>query len=176
MHKEVKDFIKSGKKIKIFVFKEKNKNASLAMSHWVNIVASTFRYLLFLFVRFFGFPPVNVWIYRMCGVKIGKNTMIGIDVIFDHFHPGLISIGDDCTIGWGTKILSHEGYLRHFRLGRVAIGNNVLIGSFSMIRSGVTIGDDAIIAMGSLVNKDVPPNEEVGGIPDHEIKKLRSLL
>ena len=55
------------------------------------------------------------------------------------------------------------------------IGKQVLVGADAIIRSGVTIGDKAVIAMDSLINKDVPAQDEVGGIPEHEIKKLKKL-
>ena len=48
---------------------------------------------------------------------------------------------------------------------RIDIGNNVLIGSNSMIMYDVTVGDNVIIAAGSCVTKDVPANSIVGGVP-----------
>lgn len=51
------------------------------------------------------------------------------------------------------------------RVGKITIGNNVLIGSNSMIMYDVTIGDNVIIAAGSCVTKDVPANSIVGGVP-----------
>lgn len=47
---------------------------------------------------------------------------------------------------------------------RVIIGNHVWIGCKSIILKGVTIGDGAIIAAGSVVNNDVPPKSLVGGV------------
>ena len=54
--------------------------------------------------------------------------------------------------------------------GRVVIGNDVWIGSRSIIMSGVTIGNGAIIAAGSVVTKDVLPFQVVGGCPAKPIK------
>lgn len=53
---------------------------------------------------------------------------------------------------------------------RVSIGNEVWIGLNSIIMEGVTIGDGAIVATGSIVTKDVPPFAVVGGIPAKVIK------
>lgn len=50
-------------------------------------------------------------------------------------------------------------------LGDVNIGNDVWIGRQAIIRGGVTIGDGAIIGLGSVVVKDVPPYAIVGGNP-----------
>lgn len=55
---------------------------------------------------------------------------------------------------------------------KVVIGNNVWIGSGANILGGVTIGDNSIIAAGALVNKDVPSNVIVGGVPAKVIKTL----
>lgn len=57
---------------------------------------------------------------------------------------------------------------RRFR--QFCIGNDVWIGSRSLIMKGVTIGDGAIIAAGSVVTKDVPPYEIWGGNPAHFLK------
>ena len=170
MNNEIKDFLRSNEKSKVFEYKKVG-NATTDFFEWNNIFA-IFRYLLFEFIKLIGVPFIVHNIYRMCKVKIGKGVFIGAQVIIDPFYPSLITIGDDCILGWGVRILSHEGYLRHYKLGRVTIGNNVLVGAFSTIRAGVTIGDNVIIAMGAVVDKDVPHNEIVGGIPEHEIKKL----
>lgn len=55
--------------------------------------------------------------------------------------------------------------------GDVIIGNDVWIGRRSIILSGITIGDGAVIAAGSVVTKDVPPFTIVGGNPAKIIKK-----
>ena len=55
--------------------------------------------------------------------------------------------------------------------GGVEIGNDVWIGKSSIILSGITIGDGAVIAAGSIVTKDVEPYSVVAGIPAKLIKK-----
>ena len=55
---------------------------------------------------------------------------------------------------------------------RVAIGNNVWIGAGVNIMPGVHIGDNAVIAGGAVVTRDVPANTVVGGNPAKEIRKL----
>lgn len=51
------------------------------------------------------------------------------------------------------------------------IGNDVWIGSHAKILNGVTIGDGAVVAMGAVVTKDVPPYTIVGGVPAKPIRK-----
>jgi virginiamycin A acetyltransferase len=55
--------------------------------------------------------------------------------------------------------------------GDIVIGNDVWIGYETVIMSGVTIGDGAIIASRAVVTKDVPPYTIVGGIPAKTIRK-----
>lgn len=175
MNKEVKKFVRSAEKVKIFEYHGKYQNAITDFLHWGDIFLPL-RYYLFLLPRIFPIPPFYRWIYRLFGVRIGKNVFFGPDVVIDHSYPQLIEIGDNCILGWGIRILTHEGYLRHFSIGRVKIGNNVVIGAFAKIRCGVTIGNNVIIAIGSVVHKDIPNNKVVGGVPIHEIKKLKKLF
>jgi acetyltransferase-like isoleucine patch superfamily enzyme len=131
-------------------------------------------YLLIQIAKILFYTRAKHFIYRHClGIKLGKNVGFGI-IELDPIFPELITIGDNTTIGLGATIFTHEYTQTKTRLGKVTIGNNVLIGSFSLIRSGVTIGDNSVVSMYSLVNKDVPPNELWGGVPAKRIKKLKA--
>ena len=55
----------------------------------------------------------------------------------------------------------------------IHIGRNVWIGAGAMILPGVTIGENAIIAAGAVVNRDVPANMIVGGVPARELREIR---
>ena len=90
--------------------------------------------------------------------------------------PELITIEDGSIIGHGTTILAHGFTIKHAKIGRVHIGKQVVIGAKTVIECGVTIGDGAVVAINSVVNKDVSAREEVGGVPEHEIKKLKKLI
>ncbi len=52
----------------------------------------------------------------------------------------------------------------------VKIENGVWIGARAVILDGVTVGNNSIVAAGSIVNKDVPPYSIVGGVPAKLIK------
>lgn len=76
-----------------------------------------------------------------------------------------VSIGSDCAISWDVSIMDTD---YHSIDGKpkseeICIGNHVWIGCKSTILKGVKIGDGAVIAAGSLVNRDVPPYALVGG-------------
>ena len=62
------------------------------------------------------------------------------------------------------------------KIGCIEILDNVFIGSGSIILGNVRIGPNAVIAAGSLIIKDVPPNSIVGGVPAKVIGDFKSLL
>ncbi len=62
--------------------------------------------------------------------------------------------------------------LNTYKYALIIKRNNVWIGDKATITKGVTIGDNVIIAANAVVNKDVPSNVIVGGIPAKVIKKL----
>ncbi|MNC52240.1 Virginiamycin A acetyltransferase [compost metagenome] len=123
----------------------------------------------FIFIQFARYCPIlslKNWIYRrILGMKVGEHTAFGLMVMPDVFFPELITIGQNCVIGYNTTILAHEYLIKEYRLGEVRIGNDVLIGANSTILPGVTIGDGAVVAAGSIVHKNVAPGSFVGGNP-----------
>jgi acetyltransferase-like isoleucine patch superfamily enzyme len=92
-------------------------------------------------------------------------------------------IGADCMI-FDTDFHNHEaggGDLPYRRYARpdwpaisapVTIGDDVFLGTRSVVTKGVTIGSGSIIAAGSIVTRDVPPNSIAGGAPAVVIKSL----
>lgn len=106
---------------------------------------------------------------RHIGVNIGVNNLIGKN----HWssEPYLITIGDNCQLT-DCKIFTHGGgqCIRHQFpdfdcFGEVKIGNWVYIGSSALIMPGVTIGNNVLVAAGSVVTKSIPDNVVVGGNP-----------
>lgn len=86
------------------------------------------------------------------------------------FFPERITIGENSIIGYNTTILAHEYLIKEYRLGDVVIGDHVLIGANTTILPGVTIGDGAVVAAGSVVHKDVAAGTFVGGNPLRELR------
>lgn len=104
-------------------------------------------------------------------IEIGKRTSIGFHT-FLYASTG-ISVGDDCMIAPFVYIVdSDHGILKEIPMNQqpnvakpIRIGCDVWIGAHAVILSGVTIGDGAIIAAGSVVKENVPSNRIVGGVP-----------
>ncbi|WP_322907185.1 acyltransferase [Paenibacillus campi] len=106
------------------------------------------------------------WMYRhLLRMQIGSETAFGLMVMVDVFFPERIRIGQNSVIGYNTTILAHEYLIREYRLGDVIIGDEVMIGANCTILPGVTIGDGAIVAAGSVVHRDVAAGSFVGGNP-----------
>jgi len=100
--------------------------------------------------------------------KIGRNVFINFDCTF--LDLGGITIEDGVLIAPKVNLLS-EGHptfpeIRHSLVpGHIHIKKKAWIGANATILPGVTIGENAIVASGAVVSKDVPDNTVVGGIP-----------
>jgi len=116
------------------------------------------------------YSPLKVWLYRRMGVRIGEGVYIAPGVFLDAFYPQLIQIEDGAFLGIGCRILTHEFTASFFRAGRVRLGQGAVIGAWSIVRSGVTIGARATTGLGSVVVSDVPDGATVGGIPARPIR------
>ena len=104
------------------------------------------------------------------GLKVGKNVIISPGAKIDFNYPYLISIGDNCVLSPGVRLIAHDSTLYsftggHMRVGKIELKENCIIGTNSLILPGVTIGPNVVIVAGSVVNKDIPPNSCVAGVP-----------
>ena len=107
--------------------------------------------------------------------KIGKNVFINFDCVF--LDLGGITIEDNVLIAPKVSLLS-EGHpvnpldRQSLVPGHIHIKKNAWIGAGATILPGVTIGENAIVAAGAVVSKDVPANTVVGGILAKIIKAI----
>jgi acetyltransferase-like isoleucine patch superfamily enzyme len=127
------------------------------------------------------------WLQRLRGVVMGRNVWIGQFVYIDELHPTDITIGDNCSIGLRTSIISHfySGPRRPISNGKVVIEKDVFIGPHCVILPNVTIGEGAVIRAGTVVSRNVPartfwgpPSAEALGVasvpltPDHTYEEF----
>ncbi|MFO7245892.1 MAG: acyltransferase [Thermaerobacter sp.] len=115
--------------------------------------------------RYVPWLGVKNAMYRMLGMRVGRDVAFGLMAMPDVFFPELISIGDNSLVGYNTTILTHEFLTREWRTGPVEIGRNVMIGANCTILPGVRIGDGAVVGAHSLVNRDIPPGVVAAGVP-----------
>ena len=118
-------------------------------------------------------------------ISVGENFYMNYDCLLLDICP--ITIGDNCMIAPGVHVYSATHPILYkernermiagksicLEFGKpVTIGHNVWIGGRSVILPGITIGDGAIIAAGSVITKDVPANTIYGGNPAQLIRTI----
>jgi maltose O-acetyltransferase len=136
-----------------------------------------------LLKELFGSTGENLFIEPTFRCDYGYNTYIGenfyanFDCVF--LDVCEIRIGDNCFLAPGVHIytathpLNAKVRITGLEYGKpVKIGHNVWIGGRSVINPGVTIGNNVVVASGSVVTKDVPDNVLVGGNPARIIKQI----
>lgn len=147
-----------------------------------------------LIITWVGFVPLHslrLLIYKLAGIKIGKNSRIHIGARF--FYPPNINIGQGTIIGdnafldgrdkliigdhvdiaSSVMIYNSEHNINaedfHALLAPVEIGDYVFIGPRAIILPGVRIGKGAVVGAGAVVTKDVGEFMIVGGVPSQVI-------
>jgi len=112
----------------------------------------------------------------MGDVSVGKNTWIGPYTILD--GSGGLTIGDNCQIGPGVKIYTHDTVKKVIdknaktEYSPVEIKNDVAIGSNTVVSMGIQIGECVIIAPNSYVIKNIPAYSKVFGNPAKVFEKI----
>mgnify|MGYP001589676826 CR=1 FL=1 len=102
-------------------------------------------------------------------LKLGKYTDIGaftyINAEYGVVIEGGVQIGSHCSI-YSVSTIDNKN-------GKVVLKKNCKIGSHSVVMPGITVGENSVVGAFSFVNKDVPSNVIVCGVPMKIIKKLR---
>ena len=131
---------------------------------------------------------IGTWLFMWDDVEIGRggctgpnsNVKIGNHVgIFEKtiINPSeSVEIGDDVGIGAEVMIWTHGAWLDITKgfpsdFGPVKIGNNVWLPARSVVLPNVTIGDDTVIGIGSIINRDIPSGSFAAGSPCKVIKE-----
>lgn len=108
---------------------------------------------------------------KSANISIGKRTTIGYNTYL--FASSGISIGDDCLVAPFVYIVdSNHTILKEKKINsqpneseEIKIGNDVWLASNVTILKGVTVGDGAVVAANTLVNKDIEPFSINAGTP-----------
>ena len=120
--------------------------------------------------------------WREQGVQIGENCAIDPGASFGS-EPYLISLGNHVRINSGVLFKTHDGgvwVLRGLKeeyrdidiFGKITVGDNVHIGTNSIIMPGVRIGSNCIIGCGAIVTRDIPDNSVAVGVPARVIRSI----
>ncbi|ECB9718385.1 sugar O-acetyltransferase [Listeria monocytogenes] len=108
-------------------------------------------------------------------ITFGKNIFINLNVTF--VDLGGITIEDNVLIGPGARLVTVNHLVspkkrRGLRVALICVKKNAWIGANATILSGVTIGENAIVAADATVTRDVPANVIVAGSPAKQIRKI----
>ncbi len=110
-------------------------------------------------------------------ISIGDNCFIGSGCEFNVVSK--LTIGRSSLIASGTRFIDHDHgielgipmKLQKEQRGEITIGEDAWIGANCIVLKGITIGDGAIVAAGSVVTKPVAPFSLVAGVPARFIRQ-----
>ncbi|MFH2138528.1 MAG: DapH/DapD/GlmU-related protein [Candidatus Omnitrophota bacterium] len=131
----------------------------------VLVVANTF--MDFILIT----PFINLF-YRLMGAKLGKNVQINSKFCAD---LSLLEIGDSAVIGGHATVIGHSFERGRLVLKKVKIGNRAVIGLNSVVLPGCQIGDQAMLAAGTVLGKNtiIEPRTVYCGVPGMSLKERR---
>lgn len=135
-------------------------------SVWTIVIKPIRKWFSAILIPSIPFSNLRVQCYRWCGYKIGKGTFIGMRCYLDDMCYDLIEIGSNVIISYGVFFACHGRGQGH---NPIIIKDGAYIGMNSSIiarpKEGIVIGEKAIVGACSLVNKSIPDNATVVGIP-----------
>jgi acetyltransferase-like isoleucine patch superfamily enzyme len=115
------------------------------------------------------------------GVKIGQHCHFCPYVQIDLVYPELVEIGNNVTIGSNVMIFAHVNptanpFLKNGpyprKVEKVIIKNGAVLNPGCIITAGITIGENSIVSVGSVVYENVPDYCVVVGNPARVVKKI----
>jgi len=116
--------------------------------------------------------------YPEARIEVGSHVNMNGALI--HCNQSVV-VGSHCMLGPGVilcdndshpAVLSVEGRKKRPPEAPIRLGSNVWLGMRTIVLKGVTIGDNTIVAAGSVVTQDLPPNILAGGVPAKRIRDL----
>ncbi|HTF71745.1 MAG TPA: sugar O-acetyltransferase [Edaphobacter sp.] len=109
-------------------------------------------------------------------IRVGQNVFVNQNCTF--YDLGGLDIADDVMIGPNVSLITtghplEPSQRRAITIGKpIVIERNVWIAAGATIIGGVTVGENSVVAAGSVVTRDVPPNTLVGGNPARVIRSI----
>ena len=185
--KDFKEYVKTRKALdseEIHRFMDEMSNEARRITFQLNTAYHSPEEVRELLSELFGYTvPQSLRVFPPFYADFGKNISVGEHVFINaccHFQDhGGVTLGDGCQIGHNVVFATLNHGLQPEERGHtwpapIVLGRNVWVGSNATLLQGITIGDNAVVAAGAVVTKDVPANTVVGGVPAKCIKKIDS--
>lgn len=128
-------------------------------------------------------PGLRLALYRAMGVSIGQHCFVGLDTWLDDQFPELIVLEDGVTLSFRVIVVVHDDARRMDRteagagdgtVAPVVLKRGCYLGAAAMVLPGVTVGENAVVAAGAVVTRDVPAGVVVAGVPARIIRQAGS--
>lgn len=166
----------------IFKFMNEMSDEARRITFQLNTAYHTPEEVRRLLSELFGYAvPASLRVFPPFYTDFGKNISVGENVFINaccHFQDhGGVTLGDGCQIGHNVVFATlNHGLAPEDRAftypAPIVLERNVWVGSNATILQGVTIGENAVVAAGAVVTRDVPANTIVGGVPAKFIRKI----
>lgn len=166
----------------IFKFMNEMSDEARRITFQLNTAYHTPEEVRRLLSELFGYTvPASLRVFPPFYTDFGKNISVGENVFINaccHFQDhGGVTLGDGCQIGHNVVFATlNHGLVPEDRAftypAPIVLERNVWVGSNATILQGVTIGENAVVAAGAVVTRDVPANTIVGGVPAKFIRKI----
>lgn len=143
-------------------FKGKNKKRCYSFQFirsWLSREAASLPHINSLF---------RTMLYRLSGIRIGKNCFIGMGGILEDLYPERVIIEDNVSVSFGVTFIAHgpgKGTGKP-----TVLRTHSYVGARATLLPGVEIGSYAVVGAGSVVTKDVPAGAVVAGSPARIIR------
>lgn len=129
--------------------------------------------------------PLNnlrIKMHRKRGITIGKHVFIGLHCDIDNAYPEFIYIGDNASLAGGNMVIAHANPMEHFKnvieagVAPIVVKEGAWVGAGAILLRGVTIGKNAIVSAGTVVDKDVPDYSMAKGNPMKIVAEYSALM
>lgn len=121
--------------------------------------------------------PVEIYATSPGSLTVGENTFINYGVSIAALES--VKIGRDCSIGTYVILMDNDFHgLEPDKRNEmppslpITIGDNVWLGARVIVLRGVSIGNDSVVAAGSVVTKDIPAGVIAAGVPAKVIREF----